>query len=360
MTTQPTAKEMNGHELLLAMAGRIPDSALAAARRLLAHDQTDSAFTLLAEVLGQTAIPLTNAELAAVRILTGNAALAVAHSVPAAPEPNFVFDAYDESGSAARNQLDDALVEIAERRGGALMGIWRSWRYPQSNWAEPDQGPPIDAREDPLKAYPVYLIQVDDPGAIQAVAAEVLSVVPESANAGIEIIAIDQEPPPYQRSALSESLLLWARADEPEFEIARVFDFADPITGPGFESDHRVIDDPVEIERLGAYLRGGYLALVTATTMQDVLDPEAGAVVPASYRTDGRWVWTDSVTYYLDRHGMAPDPRLSEHIETQIAGGVTVPEVDPETAIEVVNFLLYPAAGEQQAPVWYPGGGRAA
>jgi hypothetical protein len=37
---------------------------------------------------------------------------------------------------------------------------------------------------------------------------------------------------------------------------------------------------------------------------------------------------------------------------------VTVPEVDPQTATEVVNFLLYPA--QRQGPVWYPSGGRAA
>jgi hypothetical protein len=29
---------------------------------------------------------------------------------------------------------------------------------------------------------------------------------------------------------------------EPEFKLAKVFDFADPVSGPGFAPDHAVID----------------------------------------------------------------------------------------------------------------------
>jgi hypothetical protein len=48
-----------------------------------------------------------------------------------------------------------------------------------------------------------------------------------------------------------------------------------------------VIDDPAERDRMAAHLRGGYPILTTAMRVSDVVDPEAGAAVPASFRTDG-------------------------------------------------------------------------
>lgn len=358
MTTPFTAQEMNGHELLLAMAGRIPDKALAAARRVLASDSQEAAITLLAELLAQTPIPLTAAELAAIRELARNPhALPGTRPVTAAPPLPFVFGIYEESGAATRDELDEALAAAAEAHSGSLSGIWRSWRYLQLDSDEAGQAIVGDSLDDPFGPYRVYLIQVTDPARIQGVAADLLAAIGEPAEAGIEIIVLDREPPPYQRAALSQSLLLWATTTEPRFELARVFDFADPVTGPGFGADHRVIEDPAEIARLGEYLRGGYPTLTTATTMTDVIDPASGAAVPASFRTDGRWIWTDSVVYYLTRHGMAPDSGLTEHIEAQIARGVAVPDVDIETAIDAANFLLYPPGDAGQAAVWFPSGG---
>jgi hypothetical protein len=143
---------------------------------------------------------------------------------------------------------------------------------------------------------------------------------------------------------------------EPEFKLAKVFDFADPESGPGFAPDHAVIDDPAERERVLEYLRGGVPALMTTAAMDDILDPDAGAVVPMSFRTDGEWIWTDSVVYYLSRHGLAPDAQLAAHIDEMCAQGVTVPDTDTDTATRAADFLLNPPA-EQAAPaVWFPGG----
>jgi hypothetical protein len=134
-----------------------------------------------------------------------------------------------------------------------------------------------------------------------------------------------------------------AGAPEPEFKVARVFDFADPATGPGFEPGHAVIDDPAERDRLAAYLRGGYPALTTTTRMTDVIDPTMGASVPGSFRTDGEWIWTDTVEYYLTRHGLAPDTRLADHIRARIASGQPVPDTSRERATRAAEFLLRPS-----------------
>ncbi|WP_179332389.1 hypothetical protein [Streptomyces sp. Tue6028] len=40
-------------------------------------------------------------------------------------------------------------------------------------------------------------------------------------------------------------------------------------------------------------------------------------VVPAIFRTDGTWVWSDQIAYYLDRYGYAPDPGLRRHFATR-------------------------------------------
>jgi hypothetical protein len=142
----------------------------------------------------------------------------------------------------------------------------------------------------------------------------------------------------------------------PEFQVARVFDFADPVTGPGFAPGHAVIDDPGERERVLEYLRGGYPVLMTTATMDDILDPAAGPVVPSSFRTDGVWIWTDAVPYYLSRHGVAPDAQLVAHIDAMRALGRTVPDTDPDTAARSADFLLYPSADATAAAVWFPGG----
>jgi hypothetical protein len=140
----------------------------------------------------------------------------------------------------------------------------------------------------------------------------------------------------------------------PEFELARIFDFADPVTGPGFEPGHRVITDQDERDRLLGYLRGGAMVMTSTTRMRDVVDPEQGEVVPMTFRTDGTWIWTDTVVYYLDRHGMAPDARLAAHIEAMCARGED-PGADLDTATRAADFLLYPPEGSEQAPVWKVG-----
>lgn len=131
-----------------------------------------------------------------------------------------------------------------------------------------------------------------------------------------------------------------------EFKLARVFDFSDPAGGPGFTADHLVISDPDERGRLLEYLRGGALALMSTQHMPDVLDADAPAMVPMNFFTDGEWVWTDTIEYYLSRHGIAPDPELAAHIDAMGAQGRLVPSADHDTAVRASEFLLRPRPAE--------------
>ncbi|RSS70774.1 hypothetical protein EF918_26950 [Streptomyces sp. WAC06614] len=101
---------------------------------------------------------------------------------------------------------------------------------------------------------------------------------------------------------------------DPEFRLAAVFDHVDPRTGPGFAPDHPSVEDPALRDLLVQRLDAGTPVLMTPMLMDDVLDPERRAEVPMNFRTDGRWVWTDTVTYYLARYALAPEPDLFAHL----------------------------------------------
>lgn len=96
-----------------------------------------------------------------------------------------------------------------------------------------------------------------------------------------------------------------------EVRIARVFAGADPVPGDPRES---WLSDPEERQRITAYLRAGPPILMTTALQPDRLDPEHGKAVGASYRTDGLWIWSDALTYYVRVHGLAPEDDLYQHI----------------------------------------------
>jgi len=133
-----------------------------------------------------------------------------------------------------------------------------------------------------------------------------------------------------------------------EFTLARVFDVVDPETGPSFVPDHPRIDDPAQRQALVDYLDSGTPVLVTPALLNDVVDPSRRALVPTNFITDGTWVWTDTVTYYLRQYGLAPEDGLLRHIQTQDS---SAEPVDPHTAQRAVGFVLdSPGAG--RSPVW--------
>jgi hypothetical protein len=143
--------------------------------------------------------------------------------------------------------------------------------------------------------------------------------------------------------------------ERPSFKIARVFDFAKPGTGPGFHPGHRVVTESGERDRMLAYLTSGTPVLYTTARAQDVLDPDAGQVVPTSFRTDGQWIWTDSVAYYLKQHGMAPDEELAAHIDARWQAEDGDAETDYVTAVAAADFLLHPPPEHVRKAAWTPG-----
>ncbi|WP_448255578.1 hypothetical protein [Microbacterium aurum] len=73
---------------------------------------------------------------------------------------------------------------------------------------------------------------------------------------------------------------------------------------------------PEEAAKVGAYLENGAVVMHTTARGVDVLADDA-RVVPLTIRTDGEYVWTGPVTYYVQTYGVAPDPEFLAHVRAQ-------------------------------------------
>jgi hypothetical protein len=342
------------HEFAQLLPGWVPDEKLAGVRRALADGQAAAAAAAAVALAAEYDVPMLAESIETARSLTGDPD-APAGAEPVAQYPRLPFW-FSETGPDQRleaDELDRAMAETAQARMAQIAGLWRTWRLPPEELDRPE----TTTINDVDLAYRVYVAQVPDGAVAPVLAGALQAVADEHGGAGVEIVALDAALKPYQSAALEGSALLWAAVQdgEPPFQIARVFDFAQPDTGPGFDPEHRVVTDSGERERLLEFLTSGTLVLHTTARTRDVLDPAAGQVVPSSFRTDGEWIWTDAVPYYLEEHGLAPDAELAAHIDARWQAGDTDAETDQETAIAAANFLLHPPPEHARQAVWTTG-----
>lgn len=67
---------------------------------------------------------------------------------------------------------------------------------------------------------------------------------------------------------------------------------------------------------MAAYLEAGAVVLHTTARGADVLADDA-PIIPLTIRTDGEYVWTGPVTYYVRTYGVAPDTAFLEHVRAR-------------------------------------------
>ena len=232
---------------------------------------------------------------------------------------------------ACVDEVDRAVVRAVEMITDSV-ALFRSWRY----------APPFPPSR-------LYLLEADLPPAeLATLTAQIQQVLAEAGESDpqVEVVRPDSVLPPYQRTARGASALLWsAHGDAPPVQLCRVFDRADAVNGPQFDSGHPLLSGD-ELELAARYLESGSPLLTTTERMPDVVDPQRGQVVPMSYRTDGSWVWTDTVSYYLRVYGLSPDPDLLAHLR---AAGYAMPSVDAVDQHRAMASLYLPAEAE---PVW--------
>lgn len=56
--------------------------------------------------------------------------------------------------------------------------------------------------------------------------------------------------------------------------------------------------------RIVNYLKAGTLIAIAAGPAYDLMSSTSVLAIPPNIRTDGRWVWTEDVAYYVERYRM--------------------------------------------------------
>ncbi|MFD4355410.1 hypothetical protein ACFWPX_22840 [Nocardia sp. NPDC058518] len=105
-------------------------------------------------------------------------------------------------------------------------------------------------------------------------------------------------------------------------------------------SGHPIIDRPTVMRKIHplllTYLESAPIILSARGFGEDEFAP-CDHDVPLNFRTDGTWIWAGAVPHYLRKHGLSPEPNLTQHI---LDNEFQLEEVDEETkqrALEVIT-----------------------
>ncbi len=113
------------------------------------------------------------------------------------------------------------------------------------------------------------------------------------------------------------------------FRLAHVFDDPTPDGQPWIDPARGRVTDIEERRRLLGYLLSGRVIFDGGVHTTDLLEPRRIGAVPAVYRTDGRWIWSEAVAYYLRWHLVPPEPDFLAHVR---AAGYRPAPVDDRAA----------------------------
>lgn len=96
--------------------------------------------------------------------------------------------------------------------------------------------------------------------------------------------------------------------------------------------------DEATRDRAVRYLSSATAILFTTATAPDVYAPGRGEPVGLSVRSDGKWIWSDMITYYLREYGIVTDADLLAHV---LARPPECPPLDDATAEAMVGAFLH-------------------
>jgi hypothetical protein len=112
-----------------------------------------------------------------------------------------------------------------------------------------------------------------------------------------------------------------------------VFDQNSP--APAIDPDRDRLDSATST-RLGAYLRAGVPLMGTTQKVPDVLTGSPAPIVPISIHTDGEYVWSMAVAYYVETHRISPGEEFLAHCASN---GWTVPGLSSAEIEEGLAFV---------------------
>ncbi|MEW2445723.1 hypothetical protein [Micromonospora marina] len=216
------------------------------------------------------------------------------------------------AGAEVLDATDQAVGPVASTVGA--LGVWRAWQVL----------PGMPARR-------LYLAQVDaatdaDLPAVRARLHEALTVL-DDPEPLVGAFAEPEELSGELHLVLTVGELIWAATP------GRVVQVAGSVP-PGAGAATRL--DGTAREVVAGYLRDGWPMISTDRMDVDRYEPSLGVVVPTGYRTDGEWVWSEAVEYYLRVHGVAPESGLVRQVDR--FDGV-VPEINSVDVHRVLRRL---------------------
>jgi hypothetical protein len=299
------------HELLLRLAGSVADELITSVRDRLGRGRLVDAAGMVTACVESGWFAPTEADLAlltavdpridAARLRTAmdraGAPLTARHwefapAIPVAGTPTVVALDLTPDGTPL-DRMDAAAARAAAGTEDAI-ALWRAWRAPDG--IHPEIGRVfLLSTAAPPDALPQITMVLHE--ALRAVGVE---------QPQVEVFRPDLELPWYQRTARGQSALLWADTPPVPVTIARDFDAVDPVVGPSFDPDHPTLSAGDEPRLVLEFLNAGDVLLATTARERDVFDSSLGKVVPQNFRTDGTWIWTDTVTYYLETYALSP------------------------------------------------------
>ena len=112
-----------------------------------------------------------------------------------------------------------------------------------------------------------------------------------------------------------------------DFRFVRTADGFNADGSPLISPERGYVTDPAERARLLGYLTAGAIVADNWTRGPDLIDPTRQLAVPSRFRTDGLYVWAESVEYYLRWHHVAPEPEFRQRMEQH---GWACPRVEPD------------------------------
>jgi hypothetical protein len=319
------------HQLLLGLAGRVPDADLAAMRNYLAADRPAELAARLAAVIAAVRPPLTQAEMSRARVLLRrheqdpgvvNGCLRLDYRLAA----QFTFTEA-HAGLPDCGVTDQAVMDCAQ--DADVIAVWRVFRH--------------DADRQVARVYLCETRRGTDVAGLAARVQQALGRAGESVPK-VEVFTEGTELSPYHDAAFAAAVLVVAE-DRVPVRLARVFDGADT-GGPYFLPDHPRLEGS-ERERLLSYLRAGERVLQTPGAMNDIVQKDRKGVVPVGFCSDGHWVWTEAVTYYLEHHHLRPEAGLVKH-----ALGAPVRPAGRLNRLQRHRVLSALFAPEVAQPVW--------
>ncbi|WP_141579816.1 hypothetical protein [Actinomadura sp. WMMA1423] len=122
----------------------------------------------------------------------------------------------------------------------------------------------------------------------------------------------------------------------PRMRMAAAVDQERDASGRAVPPTTRIHDR--ERPALVAYLRGAPMIAAAWGYDPDPFDPDRAGVVPLNFRTDGVWVWSESLAYFAERYGIPPEPDFLRHMAQR---SYRLSDVDQETLDRAVAFLRH-------------------